>query len=124
MAAKKLELIRPDPAGTPSDPSGTPSRKLGPAGHQLWHSVAAEYAIEDSGGIAILLLTCEALDRAEDCRADIDRDAAAIRTKSGLKSHPLLRDELANRAFVTRCIALLGLDVEAIKPISRPPRFA
>jgi hypothetical protein len=37
-----------------------------------------------------------------------------------MKEHPLLKHELAARAFVCRTLQRLGLDVEAIKPPGRP----
>ena len=68
---------------------------------------------------------CQALDRAEACREKIDREGETMRLKAGLvKDHPLLKHELANRAFVTRCIGRLGLDVEAIKPVGRPAGYS
>jgi hypothetical protein len=54
-------------------------------------------------------------------RGDRQADGEVIKAKTGWRDHPLLKHELANRAFVTRCIARLGLDVEAVKPIGRPP---
>lgn len=120
MAPKKLELIRSDPPLTPAPP-----RPLGEHGTALWRSVTGEYGIEDAGGIELLAQACAALDMAEACRAEIDRDGPVLRLKGGaLKDHPALKHELANRAFVTRCIARLGLDVEAIKPVGRPPGMA
>jgi hypothetical protein len=35
-----------------------------------------------------------------------------------------LRAELANRAFVVRSLARLGLDVEPVRPMGRPPGAA
>jgi len=48
-----------------------------------------------------------------------------IRTKTGvLKDHPLLKHELATRAFVTRALHRLNLDVEAPRDtVGRPPGF-
>jgi hypothetical protein len=97
-----------------------PARKLGPHGAVLWQSIHAEYAIEDAGGIEMLLQACQALDRAERCRECVDRDGEAIEMASGLKDHPLLKHELAARSFVVRTLQRLGLDVEAVKPVGRP----
>lgn len=97
-----------------------PPRKLGSSGFQLWKTVQADYAVTDAGGVEILALACEALDRAEALRAQIDRDGPIIRTKTGLKDHPGLKHELANRAFVSRAIARLGLDVEPVRSVGRP----
>jgi hypothetical protein len=97
-----------------------PIRKLGKPGTGLWRSVVDEYDISDAGGLEMLSLACQQLDRAEACRAAIDRDGEMIRGKNGMREHPLLRHELAARAFVTRTLQRLGLNVEAIKPVGRP----
>jgi hypothetical protein len=81
----------------------------------------AEYQIIDSGGVELLAQACAALDRAEACRQHIDADGEVIKTEAGMRDHPLLKHELANRAFVTRAIGRLGLDLEPIKPLGRPP---
>lgn len=120
MTVRKLKLV----PSTPPQP-GAPPRPLGKHGMALWRSVTAEYAIEDAGGVELLCMACSALDRAEACREQIDRDGETIRTKTtGLKDHPVLKHELANRAFVVRTLGRLGLDVEAIKPVGRPGGYA
>jgi hypothetical protein len=83
--------------------------------------VTSEYGIEDAGGVEMLAQACAALDRAEACAEHIRQDGEIVRTKAGPKDHPALKHELANRAFVVRTLARLGLDVEAIKPTGRPP---
>ena len=70
-----------------------PPRKLGRYGKQLWDSVVAEYAITDCGGIELLTGACQALDRAENCRVQIDRDGEMLKTKTGMREHPLLKAE-------------------------------
>jgi hypothetical protein len=55
------------------------------------------------------------------CASQIDRDGELIPTRSGLKEHPGLKGELANRAFVSRTLQRLGLDVEPVRPdVGRP----
>ena len=82
----------------------------------------AAYAIADVGGIELLCLACQAIDRAESCREAIDRDGEMICGSTGaLRANPLLRNELANRAFAMRTIDRLGINSEAIKPVGRPP---
>src|SRR3954470_9153826 len=98
-----------------------PPRTLGEHGSNLWRSVHAEYGIEDAGGIELLAQACSALDRAEECAGHIASDGVVIRGKTGLKEHPLLKHEIAARSFVVRTLSRLGLDVEAIKPMGRPP---
>jgi hypothetical protein len=106
---------------TSSTPTGMqPPRKLGQHGLVLWRTIMSEYAIEDSGGIEILLQLCTALDRAEAQRAIIDHDGESVVVKGIPRAHPLPREELANRAFICRGLQRLGLNIEAIKPIGRP----
>jgi hypothetical protein len=55
--AAKLKLV------TGAQPGIKPPRKLGQAGTNLWRAVTTEYGIVDAGGIEILALACQALDR-------------------------------------------------------------
>ena len=41
-------------------------------------------------------------------------------TKHGMKEHPALRAELGCRAFITRNLQRLGLNLEDVKPVGRP----
>jgi hypothetical protein len=82
----------------------------------------AAYRIEDEGGIELLAQACAALDRAEALAAAIAEDGAVIRTRSGPKSHPACKDELACRAFVARTLERLGLNVEVVKSPGRPTK--
>jgi hypothetical protein len=113
----KLRVVSGDQTGN------KPTRKLGRHGGQLWKNVMDEYQIEDVGGVELLVSACAALDRAEACRATIDRDGEMIRSKVGPREHPLLRHELASRAFVVKTLRTLGLNVEgSIRPgPGRPP---
>lgn len=104
-----LKLVK----NTPN--SAIPPRKLGKHGMDLWRSVTGEYLIDDCGGIELLTGACQSLDRAESCRAQIDRDGEMLKTKTGLKEHPLLKAELACRAFIARSIQRLGLEFEAVR---------
>jgi hypothetical protein len=99
-----------------------PPRPLGAAGMQLWRSIQGEYNIGDAGGITMLLVGCQALDRAERLRVQIDADGEVIRLRNGsVRAHPAIRDELGCRAQVMRAIEKLGLNFEAVKAIGRPP---
>ena len=98
-----------------------PPPELGEHGGNLWRSVMEQYDIVDAGGWETLRQACLACDRAEACRKLIDEDGEMIRTKTGVRSHPLLRDEIQNRSFVVKAIQRLGLDLEPIKSIGRPP---
>jgi hypothetical protein len=104
-----------------TDPMPTPPRPLGPHGTRLWDAVQRQYAITDVGGIELLTLACGALDRAEALRQCIDRDGEIISSRTGMRAHPGIRDELCNRSFVAKTLQRLGLDLEVVKPVGRPP---
>jgi hypothetical protein len=103
----------------------TPPAKLGASGMSLWRDITAAYQFEDRASYQALYEACAAADRAESCRKQIDADGEVIRTKMGLKDHPLLKHELAARAFIVRTLGRLGLDLEPVRPgPGRPPGFA
>jgi len=44
-----------------------------------------------------------------------------IKTSTGMRSHPLIRDELQCRALAMRTIDKLGINHEALKSVGRAP---
>jgi len=111
--------MKKTPPPTKANPLGPPPT-LDKAGATLWQSVMTEYRIEDSGGREILTQICAAADNLHDCDVAITRDGAMINTRTGPKEHPLLKQRLALRAFITRSVQRLGLTLETAKPIGRP----
>ncbi len=119
MAKKpRLTLVGPQQTGVTllAPPSG-----LDKTGRGLWQTIMSEYNICDSGGQQMLQQICEAADRVHEFGAIISRDGPVVRTKHGPKDHPLLKHELAARAFIVRSLARLGLDVEPVRAVGRPP---
>jgi hypothetical protein len=101
----------------PSIPKG-----LGDNGQALWRRVTAEYAIDDCGGQEMLYQICSAADMAARLRAQIDKEGVLVKTKSGVKEHPLIKLEIVNRSFVVRGLARLGLNFEPVRTtMGRPP---
>jgi hypothetical protein len=92
-----------------------PPRCLKGPGRSLWDRVQREFRVNDAGGIELLCLAGEALDRAESLARAIERDGEIIRTKTGLKAHPGVREELANRSFVARTLQRLGITLEPLR---------
>jgi hypothetical protein len=101
-----------------------PPRKLGKHGMMLWAGIQGEYVIDDRGGIELLAQACAAADRAEALAACVARDGETIKTRTGIRIHPAVREELANRSFVCRTLERLGVNVEAIKKPGRPGGFS
>jgi hypothetical protein len=115
MAKNHLTIV-----GRPGAKVLQPPRKLGEAGASLWARIVEQYQIDDAGGIELLASACAALDRAESLRAQIDREGEVLKVKGGLRDHPALRHELANRSFVTKTLSRMGLNVEV--PARSPGR--
>jgi phage terminase small subunit len=102
-----------------SDPDAPPV-VLGKVGQTLWRKIMREYQIVDSGGLALLEQACSAMDDVATDAAIIRKDGRVIWTKGGAKEHPLLKHQLASRAFATRTLVRLGLDVQPIQARGRP----
>jgi hypothetical protein len=98
----------------------SPPATLGQTGSTLWRTIMSEYDIRDSGGQEMLKQVCEAADDVAEDLAIIKRDGRTIRTKAGLRDHPLIRHALAGRSFVIKSLHRLGLDIEPIRNIGRP----
>jgi len=119
MAKKPPTLSVIDSASKPNPLA--PPAPLGEAGTKLWQAIHSDYVVDDAGGLAMLAQICAAADRVAECAATIARDGAVIRTKAGLKDHPLLRHELAAQSFIVRSLHRLGLDIEPARhEIGRP----
>jgi hypothetical protein len=112
-----LALIHSDPI---SDLT-LPPPDLGETGAQLWRTIQQQYLISDAGGLAMLKLACESADRAQSCRKLIDEQGEIIWARGTARDHPLLKHELGARSFTVRTLQRLGLDLEPIKGIGRPP---
>ena len=100
-----------------------PPRALGAAGMALWQRITAEYDVSDVAGKELLALACAALDRCEALREAIDHDGEFSVSRTGvMREHPGIKPELAGRAFVAKMLLRLGLDVEPVRPVGRPPK--
>jgi hypothetical protein len=113
----KLALV-PLPSGR--EPPAPPT-DLGVEGRALWIALTTEFDITDSEGLFTLEQACRALDRAERCRARIEEDGELLDVRGQLKSHPLIREETAARALAIRTVQKLGLRLEPLKAVGRPP---
>jgi hypothetical protein len=113
----------------------TPSVEADPRVAMLMDLHALGAAVTDSGSAVesvvyiaaprqalMLLQICGAADRVAEYSETIARDGAVIRTKTGLRDHPLLKHELAARSFIVRALHRLGFDIEPPRDVvGRPP---
>lgn len=115
--APRLEVV--PPAGLADAP--VPPADLGEAARVLWQRIVTEYEFSDPASVEILRQAVLAVDLAEQCRRDVQRDGLTIVTKTGIREHPAAKVELTARSLACRTLARLGLDLEPIGQIGRPP---
>jgi hypothetical protein len=94
-----------------------PPGPLDAFGKALWTRVVTQYAFDDPGSVEVLFQACSCRSRAEKCRKLINRTGEML----GARAHPLIREELANRAACVRLLARLGLDLEPVHPTPGRP---
>jgi len=88
---------------------------LDSVGAELWRQITSEFQWDDGATYQILEQACFARQRAERCRRFVDDQGEMLVVKGILRSHPLLRDEIANRALCARLLGRLGLDLEPLR---------
>jgi ribosomal protein L13E len=82
----------------------------------------SEYELDDIAAAELLTQACQATDRAEELAAHVARDGAIVRTATGIKAHPAIREELSCRGFIVRTLQKLGLNYEPLRAApGRPP---
>jgi phage terminase small subunit len=116
--AKKPDLSLVDPNAT----GVQPPRKLGKHDRSLWDALQAEYGINDRAGVELLAQACAELDTIEGLTEDINRDGRVIRSRNGVRAHPAIRDVRQGRAVFAKLLRELGVSLESVKAMGRPPR--
>jgi hypothetical protein len=82
--------------------------------------VQREFDVSDVGGMQMLCLAAEVLDKAEGLSAAIREDGLMV----GGRPHPALREELNARNLCSRLLARLGIDLEPIARVGGPTKSA
>ena len=118
--AKKFTVV----GASPNSDSAITPHSLGKHGTALWRQITSEYEITDAGGVAMLAAACAAWNRAELCRESIDREGELVTVRGVPREHPLLKAELANRAFTVRTLQKLGLNFEPVRAAAGRPGYA
>jgi phage terminase small subunit len=103
---------------TSSDPA--PPKTLKADGKRLWRAVVGTFALE-AYQLEVLRVGCEALDRAEQARAEVEQKGLTVPTKTGVKTNPAIAIEQNGRLAALRAVRELNL---APPPAdSRPPHL-
>ncbi len=90
---------------------------------KFWTQIVDDYGISDAAGLKILRVACEAFDRAQLARVEIDKTGLLVLDKfMQAKSNPLLPVERDSRAAFLAGLKALNLDVAPdCHRIGRPP---
>lgn len=77
---------------------------------RMWDRLRADYAIDDSAGLALLQAACEAYQRAQEARERIDKDGAILKDRfKQLKPHPACVIERDARSQMINALRALRL---------------
>jgi P27 family predicted phage terminase small subunit len=95
---------------------------LSPSAAAWWTTTVERYVLEEHH-LRLLQLCCEAWDRAQAARAQLDRDGLTVpHGDGGIRAHPCIAIERDSRLAVARLVRELDLDVEPAAPErSAPP---
>ena len=90
---------------------------------EIFRDLCADYRINDTAGLKILRVACEAFERAQGARIIIDRDGMTVKDKfEQTKPHPLLPIERDSRAAFLSGLKALNLDITPPRDQTGRPR--
>jgi phage terminase small subunit len=88
-----------------------PPAHLSPAARALWSRLHRAFTLDDPGSLEMLLIACEAHDRAERARKLIDAEGEVLRDRfQQPKPHPACAIERDARAMKLQALRALRLD--------------
>src|SRR5262245_6588010 len=109
--ARLWKHVSPCPRHSKTRPTGVevdmhvppPPAHLSPSASQWWQHTVATYALEEHH-LRLLQLACEAWDRAQAAREQLERDGLTTSGREGLKPHPAIAIERDSRLAVARLV--------------------
>jgi phage terminase small subunit len=87
-----------------------PPAHLSPSARYWWQTTVDRYVLEEHH-VRLLQLCCEAWDRSQKARAQIDAEGLTVAGREGVKPHPCIAIERDARLAVARLVRELDLDV-------------
>jgi len=89
-----------------------PPAHLSPSARQWWQTTVERYVLEEHH-LRLLQLACEAWDRAQKARAQLDEEGLTMAGREGgIRPHPCVAIERDARLAVARLVRELDLDSE------------
>ena len=97
---------------TIADQFPEPPAHLSPSARQWWQTAVETYVFQEHH-LRLLQLLCEAWDRAQSARAQLDAEGLTVPGREGgLRAHPCIAIERDSRLAVARLLRELDLDTE------------
>ena len=103
-----------------------PPSHLSPSAQNWWRTTTDAYILQEHH-LRLLQLLCEAWDRAQTARAQLDAEGLLVPGREGVtRPHPCIAIERDARVAVARLLRELDLDVEppASTRVAPPPLFS
>jgi P27 family predicted phage terminase small subunit len=99
-----------------------PPPHLSASARQWWETTVEAYVLQEHH-VRLLQLACEAWDRSQEARAQLEREGLTIPGREGgIRPHPCVAIERDSRLAVARLVRELDLDVELpVSDRSGPP---
>jgi P27 family predicted phage terminase small subunit len=93
-----------------------PPPHLSPSARKWWETTVEAYVLQEHH-LRLLQLACEAWDRAQEAREQLERDGLTVPGREGgVRAHPCIAIERDARLAVARLVRELDLDVEPPVP--------
>jgi P27 family predicted phage terminase small subunit len=97
-------------------------KNLSKEAQRWWRKIVDEYGIDDSGGLAILQVLCEAFDRMRKAQQILEDEGMCVTDRfAQIKSHPMCSVERDARAQVLQGLKALNLDLEPLRDMPGRP---
>ena len=85
-------------------------------GREMYEQIGSEYGIDDAGGLQLLTVAAECLDRMRNAQAEIEKNGAVLTDRyGGLKAHPSIAIEKDSRIGLMAALKQLNLDLEPLR---------
>ena len=98
-----------------------PRGRLSKDARQWWTRIVSQWELE-TASLLILESALEAYDRMHQAADEVNREGVTIKDQNGIpRKHPAVSVEAEQRGLMLRFFKALGIDLEAVGEMGRPP---
>jgi phage terminase small subunit len=99
---------------------GTAPRGLGAAGRRFWRQIAADFELSPVDAV-VMAEVCQTLDRLSLLADVVAVQGVLAESSQGVRAHPALTEERAQRELLVKLLAVLGLELGAVEDAPAGP---